>query len=107
MRNQLLRIALLTLMAWLVCCAWAFAQTTAFTFQGKLTDGGASPTGTYEMQFKVFDTATVGTGTQQPQPTPVTLNFTVAGNNPVSVNNGTFTVTLDFGGGVFPGDDRY
>ena len=43
----------------------ATAQTTAFTYQGKLTDGANLANGNYDMQFKLFDTATVGTGTQQ------------------------------------------
>src|SRR5215510_2774439 len=41
------------------------AQTTAFTYQGKLTDSGNPANGNYDMQFKLFDTVTVGTGTQQ------------------------------------------
>src|SRR5512138_2411485 len=43
----------------------AEAQTTAFTYQGKLSDGGSPANGTYDLQFKLFDTAAVGTGTQQ------------------------------------------
>ena len=42
-----------------------------------------------------------------PQPTPVTLNFTVAGGNAVSVTNGTFTVSLNFGAAAFPGANRF
>src|SRR5215510_384637 len=85
----------------------AFAQTTAFIYQGKLSDGGSAPSGTviYEMQFKLFDASSGGL--QQPQPTPVTLNFTVAGGNAVSVVNGVFTVSLDFGAGAFPGANRF
>ncbi|HEY3027986.1 MAG TPA: hypothetical protein VGJ55_17690 [Pyrinomonadaceae bacterium] len=103
MSNQQLKLSFLSLLLYLLCCSSAFAQTTAFTYQGKLSDGGAVPTGTYEMQFKVFDV----NGNQQPQPTPVTLNFTVANGNAVSVANGAFTVLLDFGAGVFPGANRF
>lgn len=74
------------------------AQATAFTYQGKLTDAGAPANGTFDMQFKLFDTATVGTGTQQ--------GGTVT-NPSVAVSNGVFTVQLDFGGGVFSGAARY
>src|SRR5215475_1857246 len=107
MNNQRFLRYMLILMAYLVCSSSAFAQTTAFTYQGKLTDGGSPPSGTvtYEMQFKLFDASSGGL--EQPQPTPVTLNFTVAGGNAVSVVNGVFTVSLDFGAGAFPGANRF
>src|SRR5262245_28487987 len=41
------------------------AQSTAFTYQGKLSDSGNPANGNYDLQIKLFDTATVGTGTQQ------------------------------------------
>ena len=40
------------------------AQTTAFTYQGRLTEAGNSANRTYDLQFKLFDTPTPGTGTQ-------------------------------------------
>src|SRR5215510_6273597 len=100
-------VPLVFVIAVLVSDAAAFAQTTAFIYQGKLSDGGSPPSGTiiYEMQFKLFDSSSAGL--QQPQPTPVTLNFTVAGGNAVSVVNGVFTVSLDFGAGAFPGANRF
>lgn len=49
----------------LVVSTTAFGQGTAFTYQGRLTDSGNVANGTYDMQFKLFDTATVGTGTPQ------------------------------------------
>src|SRR5438552_3862468 len=64
------------------------AQTTQFTYQGKLADGGAPANGQYDFQLKLFDTATLGTGTQQGSTVTVT-NVTVAA--------GIFTVQLDFG----------
>ncbi|MBS1791794.1 MAG: tail fiber domain-containing protein [Acidobacteria bacterium] len=64
----------------------AFAQTTAFTYQGKLIDSGQSANGNYDFQFKLFDA--VSGGTQQGS----TLT-----NPTVAVSNGVFTVTLDFG----------
>ena len=72
----------------LVLVSTAAAQTTAFTYQGKLTDSGNLANGNYDLQFKLFDTATVGTGTQQ--------GSTVAVSN-VTISNGIFTVQLDFG----------
>jgi hypothetical protein len=63
----------------------ASAQTTAFTYQGRLTDGAAAANGTYEMQFRLFDMASGGTQ----------IGSTIT-NSAVSVSNGVFTVTLDF-----------
>ncbi len=74
------------------------AQTTAFTYQGRLTDAGNPANGNYDMQFKLFDTPTVGTGT--PQGSTVT-------NPTVQVAAGGFTVQLDFGATVFNGAARY
>src|SRR5437773_3782685 len=74
------------------------AQTTSFTYQGRLTDGGTPANGIYNMQFRVFDTGTVGTGTQiGPTITPP----------PMQVSAGAFSVQLDFGSGVFTGPARY
>jgi hypothetical protein len=89
----------------LAFCVSAFAQTSVFTYQGKLTDSLVPASGTFEMRFKLFD-ALAG-GTQQPQPTPITLDFTVAGLNPVTVTNGIFTVQLDFGAASFPAAERF
>jgi hypothetical protein len=78
----------------------AHAQTSTFTYQGRLTDGGTPPTGTYDLQFKLYDTATVGTGTLQGSPNTVTKAT-------VNVTSGIFTVQLDFGASGFPGADRF
>lgn len=72
------------------------AQTTAFTYQGKLTDAGNPAAGNYDLQFKLFDA--LNGGTQQGS------TFT---NPMVVVSNGIFTVTLDFGASVFPGANRW
>lgn len=76
----------------------AQGQTTQFTYQGKLNDNGNPASGQYDFQFKLFDTATVGTGTQQ--------GSTIDVPN-VSVTAGIFTVQLDFGAAVFPGAQRF
>jgi len=52
------------------------------------------------MQFKLYDNATVGTGTLQGSPNTVT-------NSAVQVTNGVFTVLLNFGVTAFPGADRF
>ncbi len=74
------------------------AQTSAFTYQGRFTDGGTAANGTYDMQFKLFDSPTVGAGNQ----VGATVN---AGG--VIVTSGVFTVQLDFGAAVFSGADRF
>ena len=68
-------------------------QTTAFTSQGRLSDGGAPANGSYDLQFKLFDTASVGAGTQ--------VGSTIT-NSAVTVTGGVFTAQLDFGAGAFP-----
>lgn len=72
-----------------------FAQGTAFTYQGRLNDGTNPATGTYDLQFAVYDALTSG-GQQGVSVT----------NAAVGVTNGLFTVTLDFGG-QFPGAARW
>jgi len=91
--NLLLVMALLSLFV-----IQAAAQTTAFTYQGILNDGGNPANANYDMQFKLFDTVDVGTGTQQ--------GSTIT-NAMVAVTNGIFSVALDFGAGVFDGTARY
>lgn len=75
-----------------------FAQTTSFTYQGRFTDTSVSqPTsGTYNMQFALFDA--VSGGTQ--------VGTTIT-NPSVQVTSGVFTVALDFGANSFPGADRF
>jgi hypothetical protein len=69
----------------------AFGQTTAFTYQGRLTLNGSSPSGGLDLTFKLFDDSTAGT---QIGNALTNLNL--------SVSNGLVTVILDFGGGAFP-----
>src|SRR5262249_9995328 len=90
-----------TLLAVALClglAAAAGAQTTTLTYQGRLTAAGGLANGSYDLQFKLFDTATVGTGSQQ--------GSTVVRGG-VTVMGGLFTVLLDFGSTIFPGADRY
>jgi hypothetical protein len=84
----------------LATAASAQAQTTSFTFQGRLQDGGTSANGSYDFQFTLWDS--LSGGAQQPQPSPVTVTKTN-----VPVTNGVFTVQLDFGASAFPGADRF
>src|SRR5262245_49631207 len=72
------------------------AQTTAFTYQGKVADGGTAANGNYDFQFKLYDA--LASGTQQG--TTVTLNS-------VAISNGIFAVNLDFGAAVYSGATRF
>jgi trimeric autotransporter adhesin len=67
----------------------------AFSYQGRLTSGGAAANGHYDMQFALFDAAT--NGTQVGESVDLTS---------VPVTNGLFTVSLDFGG-AFDGQARW
>src|SRR6476659_7791497 len=78
----------------------SFAQSSVFTYQGRLQDGGAAANGTYDFRFTLWDAASGGT--QQPQPGPVTVNV-----SNVQVTAGNLSVQLDFGASAFPGADRY
>ncbi len=72
----------------------AFAQTSAFTYQGKLIDGGNPANGNYDLQFALFD----GGGSQIGSPL-TRANTTVSA--------GIFTVQLDFGVNAFTGANRF
>lgn len=86
--------------------ATASAQTplgSAWTYQGRLAQAGAPASGSIPMVFKLWDAASAG---NQVGPT---LTFNGVGGNPppVSVSNGVFTVSLDFGAGVFGPSARW
>jgi hypothetical protein len=68
---------------------------TAFTYQGRLSNGGAAANGSYDFRFRLYDAA--GDGLQ------VGPTVTQTG---VLVSNGLFTVGLDFGA-VFDGTVLY
>ena len=71
------------------------AQTTVFTYQGRLNDGIAPANGTYQMQFGLYPGLTGGGQ----------IGSTIT-NNSVPVLNGVFTVQLDFGSSPFYGRRR-
>ncbi|HEY8561661.1 MAG TPA: tail fiber domain-containing protein [Pyrinomonadaceae bacterium] len=74
----------------------AFAQGSAFVYQGKLSDGAAAANGTYQFQFRLFDAASGGNQIGQ-----------TIGDLPATVTNGIFAVTLDFGASSYDGSARY
>lgn len=71
------------------------AQTTEFTYQGSLKDGGVPATGNYDFEFALYDALSGGT-----QLGPIVAR------NGVAVAGSVFTVKLDFGD-QFPGADRF
>ncbi|VGO14379.1 hypothetical protein PDESU_02940 [Pontiella desulfatans] len=75
---------------------YAFAQGTAFTYQGQLDDAGVPANGNYDIRFSVWNASSGGS--QLAGPT------TYVG---VPVGGGLFTVQLDFGSSVFSGADRW
>jgi hypothetical protein len=74
---------------------YASAQSTAFTYQGKLNDGPGLATGNYDFTFSLFD-SDKGVG----------LVGSTSTNLAVQVVGGAFSVVLDFGAN-FPGADRW
>ena len=73
----------------------AFAQGTAFTYQGRLNDGANPASGIYDLRFAIYDAASAGN--QQGN---------LLTNSATLVSNGLFTVTLDFSN-QFPGAARW
>ncbi len=71
----------------LALAASAFAQTaTTFTYQGELRDGGLPANGSYDVRFRLFDGLT----------SPTQLGSQLCVDN-ITVVDGRFAVTLDFG----------
>jgi len=68
---------------------------TAFSYQGFLSGAGAPATGNFDFEFSLFDAANNGN-----QVGPALTNLDV------TVNNGLFLVTLDFGN-AFDGNARW
>jgi len=72
-------------------------QSSAFSYQGRLSSNGAALTGLYDFRFALYDsTNNPGQLLAGPLPTIST-----------SVTNGLFTVSLDFGTSVFTGAARW
>lgn len=72
------------------------AQTSAFNYQGRLNDNNVPANGSYEMQFRLYDSLAGGG--------QVGATQTVAN---VNVSNGVFTVLIDFGANAFSGANRF
>ncbi len=76
--------------------AMAAPLDNRFTYQGQLKQGGAPVEGPTDFEFSLWNQAALGA---QIGLTQTKLN--------VSVDNGLFTVELDFGANAFQGDERW
>lgn len=85
-----------TIFAVLFLSSIAAAQTSAFTYQGRLTDAGSPATGNFLMQFKLFDAAAAGSQ----------IGSTIT-DVPITASQGIFSTRLDFGAGVLNGANRW
>ena len=74
----------------------AFAQGTAFTYQGRLNNGGSPANGLYDFRFKLY---TDPFGSFQVGSSYLT--------NAIPTTNGLFTTTVDFGAGIFTGKTNW
>jgi hypothetical protein len=73
------------------------AQGTAFTYQGELQSSGSPvPNGNYDFQLKLYF-----------DPLAVTQIGLTLGTNAVPVTNGLFTITPDFGFGIWDGSNYW
>src|SRR5580765_1284883 len=76
------------------------AQTSAFTYQGKLGDGGNPANGTYQFECKLYD----GSGVIGDSGSQIGATQTVV----APAQNGIFTMQLDFGAASFAaGQNRW
>jgi len=90
------RILIPTLLALFSLTSQAAPLGTAFSYQGELVQGGTAVTGTCDFNFGLWDAETNG--------------IEVAGAVDVlnvNVNEGVFTIDLDFGAGAFDGNARW
>jgi hypothetical protein len=69
---------------------------TAFTYQGRLIDANNIADGLYDFQFRLYDKADAG----------IQRGSTIEVND-LDIIDGYFTVSLDFGSGIFDGNDRW
>lgn len=78
-----------------VFAAELHAQTSAFTYQGRLTEDGPPANERYDLSFELFHDPCAGS------------SHGAVTHMAMAVSNGLFTVQLDFGTGVFDGSPRW
>src|SRR5262245_17101915 len=79
----------------LSAAATARPTETAFTYQGRLTDGGSPANGAYDFMFRLYNSASATIVLAG----PITVED-------VQVSGGLFTTKIDMGD-VFDGGDRW
>lgn len=92
-------IRLFCTFAFLLCIGsftTAFAQTSAFTYQGQLQSGGAPANGVFDFQFLLFDAASSGSAVGE-----------ATSIEDVAVTNGLFSALLDPGAAALDGAQRW
>ena len=87
----------LVVFLFLVCGTWgpAGAQTSEFSFQGKLNVSGLPANANYDFEFRLYSVAAGGS------------SMGTATRPNVPVTDGSFTVQLNFAPGSFDGSDRF
>jgi hypothetical protein len=96
--NRMLRIVFLTSLAFCgLCTGAAFAQSSSFTYQGRLNDHGGVASGSYDLIFTLYDSTNV----------PGNVAGGPLTNTAILVSNGVFTTTLDFGSTPLSGAPRW
>ncbi len=95
MNRGIFRILVLSLLVFWLTVSHLQAQTTQFTYQGRLLFGDLPANGSHDFEFSLWDAESGGNQ----------LGQTVALTE-VNVNNGVFSVRIDFGD-QFPGANRF
>src|SRR5450759_506345 len=96
MKSRIMLLSGAALCSWCLATSPAFAQSTAFTYQGRLNDRGQPAGGSYDLVFSLFPSSN-GAGQ---------IGGWVT-NAATPVSGGLFTVTLDFGPSAFLSPDRW
>ena len=79
-----------------IASQFSLAQGTAFTYQGRLNDGGAPADGNYDFRFRLASD-------------PLANNYVGSAflTNDVRVSNGLFMAIMDFGPDIFTGSNYW
>src|SRR5215469_6750686 len=96
MKHTLILIGVAAACSLFIAVNPAFAQGTAFTYQGRLNDNGGPANGTYDFRFRLAVD-------------PLANNYIGSSysTNGLPVANGLFSATMDFGPGIFTGSNYW
>src|SRR5579859_5493612 len=96
--KQLLNCAALLMLLFVlnIPVSTVLAQGTAFSYQGRLNDGSGPAHGDYDFRFKLFE-----------DPLGNTQTGSTVLTNGITITNGLFITTIDFGEGVFTGSNYW